>query len=179
MPKYEPDFIRQRVEAISLSDPLKAWNPQRTNTYLQFFAPTPSLEGEKPYYLRGIPRFSEDQRQNNFGGRYDKVMLTDVRGHEDKFTLDRDGFSFASHKSSIAREGPFDKKEYIEEMTKWLQTYLGCSEVLVFDATVRSQDSKNEPSKKHNAADIARKVHCGKSAMRHAQSKIEAKSVCC
>ena len=88
-------------------------------------------------------------------------MITDVRGHEDLFSLDKDVFSLENQKTNFARGLDFDKSEYMEEMKNWLKHYLPCQEVFVFDYTIRRQERSNE-TLQHGATGIAKRVHCGR-----------------
>ncbi len=159
-PVYDRAFIESGLQK-GQKYAIPSFNPSgQTTTYLQFFKELPQSEHEKPYVSK-IPPPQEEQRQINFGGCYEKVFIFDVRGNESLFTLDRDGFAFQKHTSLLAKEGDFHKEAYIQEMSVWLQKFLDCNEVVVFDFTVRSQE-RNTNSDIHHAVDIARRVHCGK-----------------
>ncbi|KAK8048311.1 hypothetical protein PG994_010041 [Apiospora phragmitis] len=132
--------------------------PNRTTAYLQYFEGNPQHTGEKPYVSKVPPPLG--QQQINFGGRYDMVMLTDVRGLESQFSLDRTGFEFVHHTPqeslSELKSNP-DKgiEEYIEGMSEWLKAYLGSDEVFVFDYALRRDAGKGAPW-----IGVARRVHC-------------------
>lgn len=154
--KYEPDFIREQL-ALLPADELSPFNPTRTNTFLQFFQQNSESAAEKPYVCK-IPPSIAGQAQINFGGCYAKAMITDVRGHEDLFSLDTHGFQFAGHKLGSDVEA-LDVEAYCGQMADWLREYLQAQEVFVFDRTLRSQ----EKGKAGGFVDIARRVHCGES----------------
>lgn len=135
-------------------------NVPRTSAFLQFFSQQAGHAEEKPYVSKIPPPYS-DQPQINFGGVYRQVVLTDIRGLENLFSLDESGFEFTNHAWSISGlVTGHDINGYIHEMSDWLLAYLGCSEVLVFDYTIRSEGRKPQGSVRH--VDIARRVHCGR-----------------
>jgi len=59
-------------------------------------------------------------------------MITDVRGHEDLFSLDKDVFSLENQKTNFARGLDFDKSEYMEGMKNWFKHYLPCQRSVCF-----------------------------------------------
>ncbi|KAI1673547.1 hypothetical protein Ptr902_00300 [Pyrenophora tritici-repentis] len=154
--KHEPDFIKQQTGALS-PDEVSPFNPIRTNTYLQFFEQGSEHSAEKPYVCK-VPPPTSRQAQINFGGSYKKVMMTDVRGHEDIFELDKHGFQFAAQKLNV-HGSALDLESYTRQMSVWLKEYLHAREVVVFDRTLRTA----EKVKSNDFVDIARRVHCDQS----------------
>lgn len=144
-------------KTIALQGPdARLGEPLRTTSFLQFFAKESRHMSEKPYVSK-IPPLREGQAQINFGGAYHQVMLSDIAGCEDRFSLDVDGFEFAL--------GAYDPdaigtETYIDSMAHWLQQHLGCSEVFVFDCVTR-HENQNELRLK-DCSDVARRVHCGR-----------------
>jgi hypothetical protein len=152
--KYEADFIEHQINTLSI-DELSSFNPTRTNTYLQFFEQESEHSAEKPYVCK-IPPPTSGQAQINFGGYYEKVMVTDVRGHEEVFELDKHGFQFAAQKLDD-HGSVLDVENYCFQMAIWLKEYLHANEVVIFDRTLRTA----EKVKSNDFVDIARRVHCG------------------
>ncbi|KAH8174861.1 methyltransferase [Sarocladium implicatum] len=70
-----------------------------------------------------------------------KVVVHDVRGNEDKFTLDRNGFQFYKH--SALEEDFLDdaqiKDGYYKETEQLLKEATGASRIFIFDHTIRRQ----------------------------------------
>ena len=154
--KHDADFIKHQVDALP-ADELSSFNPIRTNTYLQFFEHNSEHSAEKPYVCK-IPPPTSSQTQINFGGCYRKVMITDVRGRESIFKLDKHGFQFATRR--LDHQGPvLDIESYCCQMAAWLKEYLDAKDVFVFDRTLRTADKL----KSSEFVDIARRVHCGMS----------------
>jgi hypothetical protein len=156
-PAYDPEFI-QAFERKHSSGETPPPNRHRTNSYLQFFSQDPKYATEKPYVSK-IPPPEEGMLQINFGGRYERVVITDVRGHEEEFTLDKDGFEFVqnvtSHEILNLAE---DIGGYISDMSQWLKGFLRCAEVFVFDYAFRTEQKEGVDG----YVDVARRVHCGK-----------------
>jgi hypothetical protein len=154
---YDPDIIREFEEKLSFEQ-FSMLNRTRTNTYLQFFAPDPQCLSEKPYVSK-IPPPKAGMQQINFGGKCEKVVVTDIKGHEEEFTLDKDGFEFVPnvpYHQTINSSA--DIANYIFEMSKWLKEHLRCGEVYVFDYALRTEIKE----KRNGYVDVARRVHCGK-----------------
>ncbi|KAJ9611552.1 hypothetical protein H2200_004736 [Cladophialophora chaetospira] len=92
-------------------------------------APAPSYVGKPNTYLRPA-----DTRN---------VVIHDVAGDEDKYTLDSHGFQYVKHES---KEKDFvdDKQiktEYYLEVEQLLKDSLGASRVFIFDHTIRRATS--------------------------------------
>ena len=108
-----------------------------TLNYLQ-----PSTEKPKRYlYDRpGLPEWT--------GVNYPRVMpIADARGHEDAYTLDRNGFALLNRpsverdfKDEAAIEGA-----YYDECAAIVRGATGAARVLVFDHTLRGPDQPREP----------------------------------
>jgi hypothetical protein len=156
-PAYDPEFIRafeRKFSSVENPPP----NRHRTNSYLQFFSQDPKHVVEKPYVSK-IPPPEEGMLQINFGGRYEKVVITDIRGYEAEFTLDKDGFEFVQN---VTSHGIFNLAEdiggYISDISQWLKGFLRCGEVFVFDYAFRTEQKE----RMDGYVDVARRVHCGK-----------------
>jgi len=74
------------------------------------------------------------------------VTIHDVRGNEDAYTLDKNGFQFYKH-TSKEKEFPSDEyvvsSGYFGEMEEFLKDTLGASRVFIFDHTIRRPPPEN------------------------------------
>jgi len=100
----------------------------------------PPEDGSKPYnYVEQQP---EGQPQRNFGDFDIKVPMTDIRGRESEYNLDKDAFAVVSHvPDSAEREFVDDesiKKNYYPEVEKLLLDNVpGSNKIFLFDHTIR------------------------------------------
>lgn len=153
----DPEFIEKCLQQQA-PHPLSAFNPSRTTSLVQFFKAKSGHENEKPYALR-VPVSGESQLQSNFEGAWSQIMLTDVRGHEDLFSLDRDGFAWFHHACQINVLNPsFDVHQYMREMSTFLCGEFNAQEVFIYDYVRRSPHPED---RKSGFSDITRRIHCG------------------
>lgn len=109
-----------------------------TTVTLNYFRPPE--DGSAPYnYVENPPA---GQPTRNFGDFDIKVPITDIRGHEDEYTLDRDAFKVVSNvPDSAEREFKDDesiKKNYYPEVEQLIVDNVpGSNRVLLFDHTIR------------------------------------------
>ncbi|RMZ81868.1 hypothetical protein DV738_g2074, partial [Chaetothyriales sp. CBS 135597] len=108
-------------------------------TELNFFqAPA---DGSKPYYF--VEKPSDGTPQQNFGVNNVTVSLTDIRGHESDFSLDRDAFQVLQNvESKMTYEDWEDdakvKSIYYPEVEKTLLDNVpGAHKITLFDYTIR------------------------------------------
>ena len=100
---------------------------------LNFFEPAPNTT-EKPHqymYTHDPPR--------NFHDVPREVEVHDIRGHEDEYTLDKNGFQVVKH---VATEKEFNDEEriktkYYKEVEDLLKEVTGAHKVVIFDHTIR------------------------------------------
>ncbi|CAN9197481.1 unnamed protein product [Alternaria alternata] len=157
--RHDATFISAWLEEKS-PDAISKFDPFRTTSIIQFYKERPGREAEKPYACR-VPVSSASQSQSNFDGEWSQVVLTDVRGHEDLFTLDQDGFEWLQHKSGIdVLSASFDVHAYMQEAKHMLRQTYNCKEVFIFDYVQRSPDSSD---RRAGFSDVTRRVHCGRS----------------
>ncbi|KAK9778647.1 hypothetical protein SCAR479_04669 [Seiridium cardinale] len=153
---HDESYIQETLQKQG-PDPRLDPTVPRTTSFLLFFANHPDHPQEKPYVSKIPPPSNTGRSQLNFGGQYHQVMLTDISGHEKKFTLDIDGFEYVPGAYQGSTDN-FDVPTYIESMSTWLKEYLGGSEVFVFDYTMRHEQSRIQNLK--GFSDVARRVHC-------------------
>jgi hypothetical protein len=92
---------------------------------------------EKPHTYNYEP--PEGVGRQNFAEESHRVVIEDLRGREEAFTLDRHGFAAIRHRSE---ERDFDQDEaiksrYYRESETLLAELLGAHRVLTFDHTIR------------------------------------------
>lgn len=90
--------------------------------------------GEKPQYY-----MYTHSPQRNFGDDPHLVSITDIRGKEDRFTLDASGFQIVKYPTKFTA---FDdderiKTEYYKEIEELLKEVIGAQTVVVYDHTIR------------------------------------------
>ncbi|KAI9645370.1 hypothetical protein NHQ30_006107 [Ciborinia camelliae] len=157
-PVHDPTFTSESLQHQS-PDAISAYRPFRTTSIVQFFKQNPGHEKEKPYACR-VPVSSESRLQSNFEGNWSQIMLTDVRGHEDLFTLDVDGFEWLQHISKInVLESSFDVHLYMQEMSEFFRGQFHSQKVFIYDYV---QTSPSPADRKSGFSDVTRRIPCGK-----------------
>jgi len=126
-------------------------------TDLNFYKP---LDDEKPY----IYTFEHDP-QSNIGEDTHPAVIHDIRGHEDEFTLDKNGFQIYHHESA-EKEFTDDEKiktEYYREVEELLKAATGAHKVVIFDHTVRRHVPGQTDSRAARLRGPVRTVHVDQS----------------
>jgi hypothetical protein len=88
----------------------------------------------------------EGQERRNYGDDLQKVTISDIRGQEDQFTLDRDAFQVLHGIPSQTTYETFNSEEaiqqiYYPEVEKLLREKVpGVQKVIIFDHTIRRTD---------------------------------------
>lgn len=101
----------------------------------------PPADGSKPHnYVEpqeGVP-------QRNFGEHWQDVTIHDLRGQEEKFTMDNNAFSLVANVPSEEHDFKDDeriKQVYYPEVEKLLlENVPGANRVVLFDHTIRRSD---------------------------------------
>ena len=113
--------------------------------YLKRTAERPVRYVEEP--PPGVPQWNgiDDPRQ---------IRIEDARGHEQEFTLDRNGFQLVNAPSLVRDFYDADEvsKVYYREVDRLLRAQLGVTRVVIFDHTVRN-------AARQGAREPARRVH--------------------
>lgn len=104
---------------------------------LQYLKPDPGLFAYEKPYQSVIPFSSPDARATNLTLSAHDVVIQDIRGQADRFTLDSAGFEVHTHSSNVN----FGSKEDIEsrhlpEMEKYLTEALGARKVVIWNHQV-------------------------------------------
>lgn len=109
----------------------------------------PPADGSKPHnYVEKQP---EGVPQRNFGESWNEVTIQDLRGQENKFTLDNNAFAVLSNVPSEEYEFKSDERirqVYYPEVEKLLlENVPGAKRVVLFDYTIRrsSPDADRAP----------------------------------
>lgn len=99
-------------------------------------------DGSPPHNY--VEKQSEGVPQRNYGEDWQEVRIDDLRGQEQKFTLDNNAFAVLSNVSSEEHDFKDDekiRKIYYPEVEKLLLSELpGAHKVFLFDHTIRRSD---------------------------------------
>ncbi|KAL1598002.1 low-affinity methionine permease [Paraconiothyrium brasiliense] len=112
------------------------------NTVLHYFKPNADGSPPAPTYVDRPETYIREPETHN-------VTVRDVRGKEDQFTLDKNGFQIYKH---VSKEKDFldDEKikaEYYpetEQLKAYSRTSTGASRIHIFDHTIRRQPPSKE-----------------------------------
>ncbi|KAM5354322.1 hypothetical protein ACJ41O_000971 [Fusarium nematophilum] len=141
-----------KVGALPLfTDLSHAWeidhfNPSHYTTSVFYLGHNPTYETEKPYFFNipADPAWSPKVQQTNVKYTRKRIAITNLRGHEDFFSLDKHGFQLGAFKSTVSYD-EFSHMDTIAsrfypEVKQFLKAYTGATEVLPFDFQIRRRD---------------------------------------
>ncbi|KAK2672580.1 hypothetical protein RAB80_012659 [Fusarium oxysporum f. sp. vasinfectum] len=116
--------------------------PTKTAT-LQFFdGSDPKWATEKPFYSN-IPFTQTKIANTNVINTSTRVQISDARGHESEFTLDKNGFQLVKWKHQFSDVGPSFQEEGYPAVVKFMKDVLGSHvKVCVFDHIVRQSQPR-------------------------------------
>ncbi|RKK72298.1 hypothetical protein BFJ69_g10215 [Fusarium oxysporum] len=98
--------------------------PTKTAT-LQFFDDSdPKWATEKPFYSN-IPFTQTKIANTNVINTSARVQISDARGHESEFTLDKNGFQLVKWKHQFSDVGPSFQEEGYPAVVKFMKDVLG------------------------------------------------------
>ncbi|KAK7179858.1 hypothetical protein DPSP01_004591 [Paraphaeosphaeria sporulosa] len=131
-----PSFAHQIINKPTASS---ASRPQDVDTVLHYFRPNADGSPPHPTYVDKPETYHREPESHN-------VTVRDVRGKEDQFSLDKNGFQFYKH---VSKEKDFldDEKikaEYYPETEQLLKDATGASRIHIFDHTIRRQPPNRE-----------------------------------
>ncbi|KAF5592205.1 7-alpha-cephem-methoxylase [Fusarium subglutinans] len=110
---------------------------------LQFFdASDPKWATEKPFYSN-IPFTQTKIANTNVINTSARVQISDIRGHESDFTLDKNGFQLAKWKHQFPNVGPLFQEEGYPAVVKFMKDVLG-SHVKVRQSQPRGSAPEDE-----------------------------------
>ncbi|KAI0357450.1 hypothetical protein OH77DRAFT_1422309 [Trametes cingulata] len=132
-------------------------SPHDVPTTLNYYAPLDGSD-EPPYAYVQPP---EGKPRSNVGSEPHPVVVHDARGHEDEFTLDKNGFQFVKWPS---KEKTFDdeeriKTQYYAETEEILKKVAGAKRVFIFDHTIRRRKPGDPGEEGPNNRGPAERVH--------------------
>ncbi|KAF5692855.1 7-alpha-cephem-methoxylase [Fusarium denticulatum] len=116
--------------------------PSKSAT-LQFFdASDPKWATEKPFYSN-IPFTQTKIANTNVVNTSARVQISDIRGHEGDFTLDKNGFQLVEWKHQFSNVGPSFQQEGYPAVVNFMKEVLGSHvKVCVFDHIVRQSQPR-------------------------------------
>lgn len=120
-----------------------------TPAELTFYAPP--ADNSAPFYY--VEKPSAGQPQRNYNEEPHSVSLTDIRGDEASFSLDKDAFQTLQNIPSSATYSTFDNDTSVREIyypeveALLLSTLPGTHKIVIFDHTIRRQkpDAPRQP----------------------------------
>lgn len=107
---------------------------------IYFLARDDRFTNEKPYAFRFALEEGPIPQSNMKMERKENIPITDIRGHEKHFSLERNGFEVLSHTSKLAYEEFYHPEKihvYLRELETLLQQHLKATCVKVFRYGVR------------------------------------------
>lgn len=119
-------------------------NTHEITASLKFLERSPLYEKEKPYTIdHSIPVWEADIERTNIRTNAHEVVITDIRGKEDQFTFDANGFAIIEMESEMTYEDFQDRNKveavFCEEMASSLLQYFNdAAAIRVFDIEVRA-----------------------------------------
>ncbi|KAI9738409.1 MAG: hypothetical protein M1834_008912 [Cirrosporium novae-zelandiae] len=119
--------------------------PHNVHTTLHYLVPPPPNQAPPPTYVNRPETYARPSDDV-------EVLIHDIRGHEDEFTLDKNGFQIHRHVSGEKEflDGEETKGdwvgEYYGEVERLLMDVTGASKIVIFDHTIRRnpEDSRTK-----------------------------------
>lgn len=105
-------------------------NPSTVKAQVNFYVPP--ADGSQPFYVIA-------SNNVNFGTETREVLIENVRGKEDQYTLDTAGFQWVRSptKHTSFQNDEEIKREYYPECIEFLKKLTGAGRIVIFDHTVR------------------------------------------
>lgn len=134
------------LPSTTLKDPsaeIDAYSPSEHKTSIFYLEPLKIYDEEKPYFLNIPVTHIPGASQTNVSYTRRMVSITDIRGHESLFSLDKTGFEVGNLISKVPYEGFTSESEiigtYYEETKELLKKHTGATHVMPFDYQVYPQ----------------------------------------
>ena len=117
---------------------------------LKFLSDLPLYDLEKPYELCGFPEVPQSNRTNFQFTNHNNTKLEDVRGQEKQYSIDRHGFAFVSHASSLDLKSQYFEHQtrneavvnkYLQECIELVKREMRANRVVCIDWRVRQRYS--------------------------------------
>lgn len=135
------------ITDLSRAWEIDAFGPARYPGSIFYMQPSPVFTNEKPYFLN-FPvdeRWSHKLKQTNIAYTRKIIAVTDIRGHEKVFSLNKQGFELGHFETALEYDDfASDEKivgSYYEEVKTFLKSYTGAQDVIPFEFQVRRNDS--------------------------------------
>lgn len=137
-PKPDPEIFTDSTTAADLDE----FSPLVKLSSIFYIKPQTLYANEKPYFLNIPVDADSGLAQTNVNYTRKRVRVSDIRGHESLFNLDKTGFQLGNLNSNLSYEDFADPvaitTRYYPEVKAFLQQSLRASEVLIFDYQVCS-----------------------------------------
>ena len=102
-----------------------------------YLKPDDLYQKEKPF-ISQVPFLSKNSRGTNLLEEPHEMRIRDVRGLEELFSLDVQGFQYLTHDFSHKPDHNIDNPDhpYLSEVAEMLKTYLQADLVQIYDCNV-------------------------------------------
>ena len=160
----------QPKTTVTATPPLKVQNDTKAESdsrarkniivRLQYLKDDPLYDTSKP--IQVTPPFPRSSRTNVQLTPGPTEILNDVRGREDQFTLDNNGFRYVHAPTNFKdwSSQPQIAKEFLPEMEELLKREVdGCDEVIFYDARIRQENNEGVRVQGLSYNPFARQVH--------------------
>ena len=112
---------------------------------IQFLKNDARHREEKPYAFRYEPETKDIPYSNMETEKIEGISITDIRGRDDEFSLESNGFTVLRHQSALEYGEYFDPNRvrvYFQELEELLKVHFNVSRVEIFRHQVRSYRPK-------------------------------------
>ncbi|TFK48907.1 hypothetical protein OE88DRAFT_1683477 [Heliocybe sulcata] len=121
------------------------------STAAKLYYSVPPTDGSKPW--QNINADPDGERRSNLGISEHVMDIENVRGREQEFTLDKNGFQFYTRPSKHTdfTDDAKIQEEYYPESIELIQELTGASQVVLFDHTIRRRrpdETEDTPDKR-------------------------------
>jgi len=120
------------------------------STSVEHLADLELYKTEKPYaVILRLSDWNESIVTNNLQfKRHENIIVKDIRGKENEFTLDTQGFTILQHKSSLSQFETWDAiRSYQKETEEFLTNWFAAEQVVTYDVKLRENKQKFNPVK--------------------------------
>lgn len=123
---------------------IDGFSPPRRDGSIYYISPEKLYQTEKPYFMNVPVQDMPGLQQTNVKHTGRVVPVTDIRGHEDLFSLDKTGFQIVHHHTNM-NYPDFENPdaivgEFYNEVCDVIRSATGAVEVLPFDYQIRRRD---------------------------------------
>lgn len=109
--------------------------PRNVQSAIHFLKENPAYQEEKPYAFRFELDTAEVPQSNMQMRKIEPITITDIRGSEDRYSLETNGFTVLRLDSRLVYDDFHDSKKvevYLNELETLLKSHLGAFQVKVF-----------------------------------------------